>query len=300
MYCTSSELDVIGLDSRYQKAAVPWGAVGAQREAFIEDQYLPFGFQLQKDPSKMNKHDVTTLLEYWYKRQINDRVPIAFRFKSYRDKSTGDIIKCSMQTTGTNKSSNPRAKRTMEKNKAQAVQPTEPDENPDTVPQPDSDDTQVIQQRDREDALLQPRSKAPIKASESNKQPATKLNRLDSVPVTAGPAETGDTVVGRRRLRMAAAREAAKLKVAKLKLAAREAAKHKGAELKVALPSVDAIDPQKTGLANQKQLKGKRKAAKEDQEQEDSPPKRMRTRSDMTKMQPSATRSAGRERVAKQ
>lgn len=99
---------------------------------------------------------------------------------------------------------------------------------------------------------------------------------------------------------MAAAREAAKLKAAKLKLAAREAAKHKGAELKVALPSVDAIDPQKTGLANQKQLKGKRKAAKEDQEQEDSPPKRMRTRSDMTKMQPSATRSVDRERVAKQ
>lgn len=40
----------------------------------------------------MNKREVETLLGFWYKREQNGRVPIAFQFKAYKDRSTGDVV----------------------------------------------------------------------------------------------------------------------------------------------------------------------------------------------------------------
>jgi len=70
---------------------VPWTSIRDRQEDFIEDQYLPFGFKIQHDPSKMNKSQIKTLLEYWYKRQMNVKVKVPFRFKAYKDRSTGEV-----------------------------------------------------------------------------------------------------------------------------------------------------------------------------------------------------------------
>jgi hypothetical protein len=40
----------------------------------------------------MNKPEILTLLSYWHKRQGNPKVKVAFRFKGYKNKSTGDIL----------------------------------------------------------------------------------------------------------------------------------------------------------------------------------------------------------------
>jgi hypothetical protein len=41
----------------------------------------------------MKKAQMAQLLAYWHKRQANSTVPIAFRFKAYKDRSTGEMIK---------------------------------------------------------------------------------------------------------------------------------------------------------------------------------------------------------------
>lgn len=90
----------LGLDSGHVKAVVPWGTIGSQQEDFIEDQFLPFGFNVQKDPSKMNKSQILELLEYWYKRQNNPKVPVSFRFKAYKCRATGEIIQVDRKGKG--------------------------------------------------------------------------------------------------------------------------------------------------------------------------------------------------------
>ena len=35
-----------GLDSGHDKAAVPWGQIALQQQDFIEDQFLPFKFEV--------------------------------------------------------------------------------------------------------------------------------------------------------------------------------------------------------------------------------------------------------------
>jgi len=79
---------------------VPWNDLTRNQADYIEDQYLPVGFELQKEPSKMNKHEVETLLGFWLKREQNGRVPVAFQFKGYKDRSTGDVVPA-IQNTGT-------------------------------------------------------------------------------------------------------------------------------------------------------------------------------------------------------
>ena len=83
-----------GLDSGHDKAAVPWGQIALQQQDFIEDQFLPFKFEVRRHPSKMNKGQVIRLLEYWHKRQHNSRVAVPFRFKGYRGSRTGEIVVC--------------------------------------------------------------------------------------------------------------------------------------------------------------------------------------------------------------
>ena len=89
-----------GLDSGQDKAVIPWGKIGLQQQDFIEDQFLPFKFEMRRDPSKMNKSQVGQLLEYWHKRQHNTTVAIPFRFKGYRDGRTGEIVGCDRKGKG--------------------------------------------------------------------------------------------------------------------------------------------------------------------------------------------------------
>lgn len=79
---------------------MPWNDLTRNQADYIEDKYLPVGFELQKEPSKMNKHEVETLLGFWFKREQNGRVPVAFQFKGYKDRSTGDVVPAT-QNTGT-------------------------------------------------------------------------------------------------------------------------------------------------------------------------------------------------------
>lgn len=76
VFANSFKMNVVlmtftGLDSGNPKGVIPWAAISSDQTAFIDEQYLPFQFKIQKDPSKMNKVQVLTLLEYWFKRQTN-------------------------------------------------------------------------------------------------------------------------------------------------------------------------------------------------------------------------------------
>jgi DNA polymerase III gamma/tau subunit len=48
----------------------------------------------------MNKTQISELLEYWYKRQNNPRVPVPFRFKGYKMRGTGEIAKVDRKGKG--------------------------------------------------------------------------------------------------------------------------------------------------------------------------------------------------------
>ena len=92
--------NILGLDSGYAKAVIPWGAITSQREEFIEDQFLPPDFEMRRDPSKMNKTQIVQLLQYWHGRQNNRRVCVPFQFKAYKDRSTGEIMSCDRKGKG--------------------------------------------------------------------------------------------------------------------------------------------------------------------------------------------------------
>ncbi|KAG1787300.1 uncharacterized protein HD556DRAFT_1312891 [Suillus plorans] len=70
------------------KAAVPWGNVIHDPWAFFDGAHWPAGVQL-KEPSKMDKADATTVLDFWFDRQKNDMQP-AFSFKAWKD-SDGEM-----------------------------------------------------------------------------------------------------------------------------------------------------------------------------------------------------------------
>ena len=142
---------ILGLDSRYAKAVVPWGAITSQREEFIEDQFLPPDFEMRRDPSKMNKTQIVQLLQYWHGRQNNRRVRVPFQFKAYKDRSTGEIVGCDRKgkgkvrqtRTSSKKSGGGRAVRREEEDKEISdlggeSEPTPKDSEPDT--KTDSDD----------------------------------------------------------------------------------------------------------------------------------------------------------------
>lgn len=98
-----------GLASRFPKASVPWNDVVRNQKVFIDDQYLPFGFEL-KEPSKMNKHKVEALLTYWHKRQRNPGVAMPFWFKAHKDCSTGDVVDAKYEGGTVKKSNTSRAR----------------------------------------------------------------------------------------------------------------------------------------------------------------------------------------------
>ena len=67
-----SILDILGCGAAGRRSS-------PNQQQFIHDQHLPFGFKLHKDPSKMNKAEVSGLRKlYWYKRQLNPTVPGTF------------------------------------------------------------------------------------------------------------------------------------------------------------------------------------------------------------------------------
>ncbi|KAG2112260.1 uncharacterized protein F5147DRAFT_650907 [Suillus discolor] len=70
------------------KAAVPWGDVIHDPWAFFDGAHWPAGVQL-KEPSKMDKADATTVLDFWFDRQKNNMQP-AFSFKAWKD-SDGEM-----------------------------------------------------------------------------------------------------------------------------------------------------------------------------------------------------------------
>ncbi|KAG1828930.1 hypothetical protein EV424DRAFT_1344470 [Suillus variegatus] len=70
------------------KAAVPWGDVIHDPWAFFDGAHWLAGVQL-KEPSKMDKADATTVLDFWFDRQKNDMQP-AFSFKAWKD-SDGEM-----------------------------------------------------------------------------------------------------------------------------------------------------------------------------------------------------------------
>ncbi|KAG2102539.1 uncharacterized protein F5147DRAFT_776286 [Suillus discolor] len=70
------------------KAAVPWGDVIHDPWAFFDGTHWPAAVQL-KEPSKINKADATTVLDFWFDRQKND-MQLAFSFKAWKD-SNGEM-----------------------------------------------------------------------------------------------------------------------------------------------------------------------------------------------------------------
>ncbi|KAG1859428.1 hypothetical protein C8R48DRAFT_673970 [Suillus tomentosus] len=70
------------------KVAVPWGDVIHDPWAFFDGAHWPVGVQL-KEPSKMDKADATTMIDFWFDRQKNDMQP-AFSFKAWKD-SDGEM-----------------------------------------------------------------------------------------------------------------------------------------------------------------------------------------------------------------
>ncbi|KAG2058519.1 hypothetical protein BDR06DRAFT_1004228 [Suillus hirtellus] len=70
------------------KAAVPWGDVIHDPSAFFQDAHWPASVQL-KEPSKMDKADAMTVLDFWFACQEND-MQLAFSFKAWKD-SDGEM-----------------------------------------------------------------------------------------------------------------------------------------------------------------------------------------------------------------
>src|SRR5579859_2239671 len=58
-------------------AVVPWGAIIASTDRFINPEYLPTGFSL-KEPSKLKAGQVNELLEFWQQRQDDEDITFAF------------------------------------------------------------------------------------------------------------------------------------------------------------------------------------------------------------------------------
>ncbi|KIK77946.1 hypothetical protein PAXRUDRAFT_165317 [Paxillus rubicundulus Ve08.2h10] len=62
---------------------VPWMQIYTQRSDYISGKYLPQGTKL-REPSKLQKKEVMSLLEFWRDRQKLDLADI-FTFRKWRD-----------------------------------------------------------------------------------------------------------------------------------------------------------------------------------------------------------------------
>lgn len=75
----------------------------------------------------MSKTQIQKLLQYWYKRQDNPRVPAAFQFKAYKDRSTGDIVKCDRKGKGRAVENNTSSRDKTSRGRAKKNRPTDVD-----------------------------------------------------------------------------------------------------------------------------------------------------------------------------
>ncbi|KAI6044321.1 hypothetical protein EDC04DRAFT_2890115 [Pisolithus marmoratus] len=64
-----ANISFIGKASGWPKAAVPWSVVCNEPTTFIAPQYLPPNFKF-KEPTWLTSHELTTLLEWWWDRQV--------------------------------------------------------------------------------------------------------------------------------------------------------------------------------------------------------------------------------------
>jgi hypothetical protein len=171
----------LGLDSGYEKAVIPWGAITSQRADFIEDQFLPPGFEMQRDPSKMNKTQIVQLLQYWYGRQNNRRVSISFQFKAYKDRSTGQIINCDRKGKG--KAGKPKTSSKKSGGGRSARRVEEDDEISDTGGEPEpTHDSEPDNITDSDDSLplAQSKTKGRAKGEDKGKARARDKHRAAS------------------------------------------------------------------------------------------------------------------------
>jgi hypothetical protein len=226
----------VGLDSGHDKAVIPWGKIGLKQEDFIDNQFLPFKFEIRRDPSKMNKTQVLGLLEYWYKRQHNSRVTTPFRFKAYRDRRTGDIVDCDRKGKG--RAGNKKGRRKAEPSKTNA----EVSKKKHTTPSSESDkedeqhshtesDPNTDSDRESEDDS-DSGDELPL-AGPSNSKVNGKMrnadNKKDKKKVLSGSEEDADSEEEKKVKRAAEARkkklEAAKQKAMEVARAKRSAKK---------------------------------------------------------------------------
>ncbi|KIK77385.1 hypothetical protein PAXRUDRAFT_167014, partial [Paxillus rubicundulus Ve08.2h10] len=67
--------------SRTKDGSVPWMQISTHRSDYIS--YLPQGAKL-REPSKLQKKEVISLLEFWRERHKSDPADI-FTFRKWRD-----------------------------------------------------------------------------------------------------------------------------------------------------------------------------------------------------------------------
>ncbi|KAG1844999.1 hypothetical protein F4604DRAFT_1937241 [Suillus subluteus] len=76
------------MGSHQVKTTVPWGDLVKNQSNFFDSTYWPANVQLV-EPSKMDKADITALLDFWHHRQQKKLHP-TFCFKAWKD-SDGDM-----------------------------------------------------------------------------------------------------------------------------------------------------------------------------------------------------------------
>ncbi|KIK73636.1 hypothetical protein PAXRUDRAFT_177905, partial [Paxillus rubicundulus Ve08.2h10] len=69
--------------SGVKDGVVPWMKISTQRSDYISGKYLPQGAKL-REPSKLQKKEVISLLEFWRDRQRSDLANV-FTFMKWRD-----------------------------------------------------------------------------------------------------------------------------------------------------------------------------------------------------------------------
>ncbi|KIK91974.1 hypothetical protein PAXRUDRAFT_77998, partial [Paxillus rubicundulus Ve08.2h10] len=74
--------------SGMKDGSVPWMQISTQRSNYISGKYLPQGAKLW-EPSKLQKKEVISFLEFWREKQKSDPTNV-FNFRKWRD-STGTL-----------------------------------------------------------------------------------------------------------------------------------------------------------------------------------------------------------------
>jgi hypothetical protein len=75
------------MKTKNDKANVPWKRLGTNWESFIDDEYIPEGFEFC-DPMHILKTDLVRVFEYWEEHFAANE--IVFEFKSVRQDDRGN------------------------------------------------------------------------------------------------------------------------------------------------------------------------------------------------------------------